>query len=368
MKLYLVLLLSLIMAGCDIRYSEHKMGPTQMIDKQSQEYWLAYLDRKIKSSPKKSDNYHRKAKILVSQGEEEEAIILMKKAISLDPDNLAYRYFMADLYLKSANYPESLNQAKFVESFGMSAPGLDLVLGAAYFNLGNLSNAEEYLSKALSKDPSNEQTQLYMGLLTMAKGDTLLAEEAILKSLDLRPSSGAINALIDVSIFKKDYSKAFSFLNEELREDSTNQELLFRKAGLYQKTGKADSAKIILHQLIAMNPQQPDYYQMISNLHLNAYKYDSAIFYQNKVLEIDQNNKEALLTLARIHDRRGYLSLSMDFYKQIIEQDSTFQVAKDEFLKVSNKLAYLQRVRRERENREEIQQLQPKSISPPQIQ
>lgn len=368
MKLYLVILFSLIFAGCDIRYSEHKMGPTQVVDEQSQENWMSYLDRKIKSSPKKSDNYHRKAIILVSRGEVEEAITLMKKAISLDRDNLAYRHFMADLYLKNGNYPASLNQAKFAESYGMSTPGLDLIFGAAYFNSGNLNKAEEYLSKALSKDPSNEQTQLYAGLLTMAKGDTLLAEEAILKSLELRPSSAAINALIDVSIFKKDYSKAFSFLNKELSEDSTNQELLFRKAGLYQKVGKADSAKIILHQLIAMDPLQQDYYQLISNLHLNAYKYDSAIFYQNKVLEIDQNNKEALLTLARIHDRRGYLSLSMDYYKQIIEQDSTFQVAKDEFLKVSNKLAYLQRVRRERENREEIQQLQPKSISPPQIQ
>jgi tetratricopeptide (TPR) repeat protein len=92
-------------------------------------------------------------------------------------------------------------------------------------------------------------------------------------------------------------------------------------------------------------------------------------------LQFDRNNTEALLTLARINDRRGFHNEAIDLYKKVLVVDSTLQVARDELEKLNNRVAYLQHIRRERERerekekvtRQPLQEIQLKPIAPPQL-
>jgi tetratricopeptide (TPR) repeat protein len=371
MRFTLIILFIMVLTACEVRYSEHRMEPVMAIDESHQEQWLDYLDQQIQSSPRKSENYYRKALILSANNDNEGALQLMRRAIALNPDNLKYRHLMSNLLLQSGDYAAGLKEARLVESYGAVKPGLDQVLGALYLKVGELNRADEHLKKAVQQDPLNDQSHHYMGLLLLAKGDTLLAEEAFVKSLDLKYSPASIQALVNVSIYRKDYQKAFSYLNEILKSDSLNQNLLLQKADLYQATGKLDSAQWIMNRLVKIDSLRPEYYHRLGQIHYISSRFDSAIFYHNKVLQFDRNNTEALVTLARINDRRGFHNMAIDFYEQALVVDSTFQVARDELEKLNSRLAYLQRIRREREierqNVQPLQEIRPRPIAPPQL-
>jgi tetratricopeptide (TPR) repeat protein len=366
---YIIFSVLTVLAACEFRYSEHRMEPAIVIDDDYKEQWLAYLDEQINSSPRKSENHYRKALILSAIDDIEGALHLMRRAIVLNPENTKYRYLLARLLFQTGDYAAGLKEARMAESYGATMPGLDQVLGALYLQVGELKRAEEHLEKAIALDTLNHEAHFYRGMLFMARGDTLLAEEAIVRSVELHYTPAAIQALIDVAMYKKDYQKAFSNLELVLKKDSLNQRLLLQKSTLYQLTGKIDSATFIMHKLVGIDSLRFDYYQRLGQLHLIASRLDSATFYKNKVLVLDSNNTEALLTLARINDRRGSHNTAIDFYKRILGIDSTFQVARDELQTVNNRVAYLQRLRREREQQREIQlqEIQPRPVVKPQL-
>lgn len=368
MRIIIILtILVVAISACNTRYSEHRMGSTPLIDTAYQQKWLTYLDRKIKTLPNHDESYYRKALVLARLNDFESAMPFIKKAVELDPENGLYRYFHSRALLENGRFQEGLREGRMAESLEVDAPDLFVTLGALYFREGEPEKSREYLNKGLSKDPLNHDGYLYRGFLSMAEGDTASAEIDILQSLELTETQEGYNALIEISVFKKDYTNAFARLDKSLAEEPDNMDLLLRKADLLYKTGQTESSKAILLDLVSRDTTQIVYYNLLSMTYLDAYKYDSAIYYQNKALEIDNRNKEALLTLARIYSRRGYYSSARDYYNRALELDTANEAVKEEIVKLNSRIAYFQRLKAERERNETLQMVEPITITKPEL-
>lgn len=365
----IIILATLLTAlyACDAKYSEHKMGSTPVIDESYEQKWLDYLDRKIKSSPAQDASYYRKAMILVRRNDVEGALPLAKKAVDLEPENGLYRYFYARLLMESGQFSDGLREARVAGNLGVDVPDLYVTLGALYYRQGEWEKSREFLNKGLARDPYNEGGYLYRGLLSMAEGDTLSAETDILQSLDLAETAEGYNALIEISVFKKDYSNAFAQLDRSLAEDPDNETLLLRKADLLHKTNQPEASKELLLKLVERDTANLEYYNRLSLAYLDLYKYDSAIFYQNKALQIDGENRDALLTLARIYSRRGYYSSAREYFNRALELDTADTAVREEIAKLDSRIAYLQRLKAERERSETLQKIEPITITKPEL-
>lgn len=364
---FMLLFVGAALVACDARYSEHKMGPTPVVDAAYQDQWLNYLDRRIKSSPRQDESYYRKALILASANDVENALPFARKATELEPENGLYRYFLAKLLYQVKDADAGLKEARMAESLGVEWPDLFVTLGALYLSKGQLDKSQEYLEKGLSKDPLSRDGYLQRGLLRMAKQDTAAAENDILRSLELGETPEGFNALIEISVYHKDYTKAFERLDKSLATDPQNADLLLRKADLLYATGRPEACKEVLFQLIRLDSMQIGYYNRLSTVYLDGYRYDSAIYYQNKTLQIDNKNKDALLTLARIYDRRGFYSSARDYFGQALELDTADAAVRDEIIKLNNKIAYIQRLKAERERNASLEMVQPKTITKPEL-
>jgi len=103
---------------------------------------LAYLEKSLSLYPSFADGYALMASIKTFVGQPSETVTLMRTAIRLNPKS-GYLYF--------------------------------LVLGRAYFFLGDLEQARVNLLEAMKRNPEYVETHVYMAALTLAQSDQAAA-------------------------------------------------------------------------------------------------------------------------------------------------------------------------------------------------
>lgn len=103
---------------------------------------LAYLEKSLSLYPSFADGYALMASIKTFVGQPSETVTLMRTAIRLNPKS-GYLYF--------------------------------LVLGRAYFFLGDLEQARVNLEEAMKRNPEYLETHIYMAALTLAQRDKAAA-------------------------------------------------------------------------------------------------------------------------------------------------------------------------------------------------
>jgi len=112
----------------------------------------------IKTNPGCADAYNYLGYLYAEKGINlDEAVILIKKALSIEPDN---GYFVDSLgwaYFKKGLYDEALLNLKKASLLTQNDPVIFDHLGDAYFMKGNYREAISSWEKSLEIDPHNEQ-------------------------------------------------------------------------------------------------------------------------------------------------------------------------------------------------------------------
>lgn len=368
MKKYIIpICAAAVLFSCRTNYSDHAMTEVHQIDAAYKEQWVETLDKKIKASPGEEETYYRKALVMVELGKKDEAVSLLNQAIEREPETGKYHLLMARLQHERGNKEDALKESRLAESLGMERPELYLTLSQIHLDMNEVASARETISRARALNPTDYRVRLQHGLTLLAEQDTAEAARVIRQSIAANPSDKAYAALVDIALYQRELDTAFFYLNKRLETAPENRELLMQKASLFKETGVYDSAKQLMHRLIALDTTETAYYLELSSIHFKTYRYDSTIFYANKALESEQYNKEALLTLARVYDRRGWYGAAVENYKKILDVDSTDQAVQAELDKLYGKLAYLRRLEREKQQIENLKTIQPKPVEKPQL-
>ena len=134
------------------------------------------------------------------------------------------------------------------------------------------------------------------------------------------------------------------------QEQKGDLSLNFTQAQLYRETQKYDSALGILHNLRRYDTSDFRLFHETGMIYWQKRWYDSALYYSERTTALNAQYLPALLTQARVYDRRTYYSKSKEIYESIMAIDSTFVPAKEELEKLNGKIAYLQLVRNRERN------------------
>ena len=124
------------------------------VQEQDHDRALGYLDKAIALDPSFADAYALKGSLKTHVGAPEEAVALLRHAMRLNPTS-GYLYF--------------------------------LVLGRAYFFLGDTDRALTNLSEAIARNPTALQPHIYMAAAAHRAGDREAAEWEVLEILSLSP-------------------------------------------------------------------------------------------------------------------------------------------------------------------------------------
>ena len=320
---------------------------------------LTEIDRRLSANPDNPDVYFKKAIYLQALGRTDEALTAVKQAIALDvtPDYLMKE---AELLVMNQDYTTALTRISRAQILGGDYPDLWHLMAELNYLEGNYEVALSEVGQALHKFPAGTNYFCTKGKIEWALHDTLVAFDSFNKSVG-HPETNyeSLLYLEIISRAKGEYDKAFEFLERNLSSNPRDRVLLKEKGKLLMETAQYDSALVIYHILI--DQDTTDYVPLYESalVHYQIRRYDSTLYYTDKSLLLNKQHLPSMLTQARVYDRRRYYGTAIKKYQEIITIDSTYLPAVDELAKLIGKIAYLQKIQKDREENAQVETITP---------
>ncbi|MEM8966658.1 MAG: tetratricopeptide repeat protein [Bacteroidota bacterium] len=343
------------LAACTSQEAYH-IPEMPTFDEEYYTYALASVDEVIQDEPDNAEAYYRRAALLLQQNKTNNALASIRKAIEIDKDIPAYHLISARALLLKGQNREAVRAAKLARSKGGDLIEIYDILAEASINSNYFEDALRYSDSALLYVPKNPQNYFRKGKAQVMLGDTLAAEKNLLKSLELGADAVAVyGVLVDFYVNTGDYNRAKSYMDKILEQPKNAQDsrLLLQQARILRQTGYEDSARMVLYR-IKTQGVTPVVLRELQNVHYQDRRYDSAAYYSRQLLNTRSDDKQAMLTLARVQNKRYNYSRAIKQYEEILELDSMqqyniHQIAQQELDDLRGKVAYLWRKKQEEE-------------------
>ncbi len=177
-----------------------------------------------------SNAYYDDARAYLEKGDVNAAVIQLKNALQSDPDNVAARYLLGEIYVRLGNGPAAEKELRKARERGLDEPRVVVALGRAYLlqgkydavldeikpdargdeveatvlliraqalmGLRRLDEAEAAVRQAASLQPDAATVHLALARVLVLKGDAKTAEEEIDKAI------AGSDALVDAWVLK----------------------------------------------------------------------------------------------------------------------------------------------------------------------
>jgi tetratricopeptide (TPR) repeat protein len=317
-------------------------------DEEYYTYALTAVEEVIQDDPDNAEAHFRRANLLLQQNKINNALASIRKAIEIDGNEPTYHLASARALLLKGQNREAVRAAKLAQSKGGALIEVYDILAEASINSNYYEDALQYSDSALLYAPKNPRNYFRKGKALVMLEDTVAAEQSLLKSLELGGDAVEVyGVLVDFYMNTGNYERAKSYMEKILSQPKNAQDsrLLLQQARILRQTGYEDSARVVLYQLKNKKKSVP-VLRELQELHLQNRYYDSATFYAEQVLAIQPNDKQTMLSLARIQDRRRNYSRAIKQYEAILELDSLqqrniHQLARQELDDLRRKVAYL---------------------------
>lgn len=120
-----------------------------------------------------SAKHYELAEMYFSYNRYDEALFEYNKAIALNSDNLEIRIKIAKVYSKKGFMSKAIEELRSLKSEHPGFIQARIALGLLYYSGGNALEAQNEWQYALSKDPLNNELQMYLQLSESATETTL---------------------------------------------------------------------------------------------------------------------------------------------------------------------------------------------------
>jgi len=239
-----------------------------------------------------------------------ESLEALNKALTINPKSYYAHKILGDVYCELENLEKSVEELHIAADLRKSKDAwLDwLNIGRTYHALKRYSEAMEAFNKSLSilethkQDFENETYEnnrgtihYWLGRIYLSENKLSLAEEFILKALEVRPKSYHFNFYLGETYYKqKNLSSAEKYLKKayELADDKQKIACLnFMLVILYAQT-RYDEGIDYLKELIKTRNDDYNLWLMLGLFYRRNRQFSEAIGAYNKALELTKNDKQ----------------------------------------------------------------------------
>jgi tetratricopeptide (TPR) repeat protein len=359
----LLLVITILFSACNKKQPRYEIASTPAFDQEYYQNALAVINETLDDNPENADAYFKKSRILLEMEEPKEALSSIDRAINLAGNNPDYSLVKIRAHAAAGEMPQAFEEAQKAIKSGNISEELYSIVAEGNLQNENFRQAIRYAGEALSLNPNSAENYFRKGIAYIALSDTAKAASNFLKSLEFgKPAEEVYATLVKMYVDFGNYEQAYLFIQQ--LEPVDNAKMEFQKARVLRKVGQPDSATVVLYNILSDSGKLKEVgevplYQEMKDLYLDTRIYDSALLYANKLLALNENDKEAIITMARVYDRRQYYSQAVGEYQRILEMDSTLQpqihnLAVEELDELQRKIAYLQRRREQERLREQL--------------
>ena len=315
-KFFLVLACALMFASC-----------TDVEDNKQQ---AVSSEEEVSTDTLDVDGYIARARWYLANEQIGNAIRDVNSALSIDGKNIDALLVLADIYYALGdqdNILMTLNKATEIAPMD-SRPIIKLA--ELSFIQGNTNMANAYLDKALELNSINPQAYYMRGVILMSKNDTVQALKQFMKARS--QDDTFIDPVLQIAnIYAAQRNPmARDFYNQAILMEPDNYAIYYDLAMYLQDNGNPEKALEIYDTL---DVKMPGSYQILFNKgYVNLVylsKYDEAIEYFDKALEINPKSVDALLNKGVAYEQKGDYRTAKSIYLQVLRINPNYQLAID---------------------------------------
>jgi tetratricopeptide (TPR) repeat protein len=122
---------------------------------------------------------------LAAGGQPQQAILLLRDLVRVDPGNADVRLLLGSLLMEAGDRTESIDQLKEAVRLRPRSAEAENALGEAYDKFGDSARAREAFRTAVSLDPRSGVAQLNFGQALLSAGEVKLAADHLDRAIEL---------------------------------------------------------------------------------------------------------------------------------------------------------------------------------------
>lgn len=242
---------------------------------------------------------------IMKQGRGEEALNVIKEAVSSFPDEVYLQLALGQTYLMQANLLEA---KKLFLSIKVDFPTLaepHYYLGNIYMHEGQQEAALSAFEEAIKQNSNLAEAHYNIGVIRYQKGEIVRAKAKWKTALKHQPN--LIQALIslgNLEIEENQYQEGIQYLEEvlKLNPDDLNANKLI---GMAKHTlGHVDAALAHYKTILKFQPNSEEALTLSANAFRDLNRFKEAEEYYQKVVDINPNNKIANENLQKMRSGR----------------------------------------------------------------
>ncbi|MCL1936457.1 MAG: hypothetical protein FWF57_08830 [Defluviitaleaceae bacterium] len=112
---------------------------------------LKAINKSLEINREWADSFALKTAILIDLGRFEEALENIRRAITLNPQNITYQEILMEIFFKTSSFDVLNNIINQVEQNGMSSPAISFYKGATLRRLGKIAESTEVFETLIQK-------------------------------------------------------------------------------------------------------------------------------------------------------------------------------------------------------------------------
>lgn len=273
------------------------------------------ISSEIEKNPSDAKLYYARGQKYYDKASYENAIIDIKKALSIDSLNPDYYHLLSDSYLDYYNSKEAVNtMMQVLAIYPERVPSL-LKLAELKFILEDYDSSILTINEVVRIDPQNAEGYFMLGMNFRALGEKERAINSFQTSVEM--DSGLTDAwmiLGEMHEEKKD-PKAIKFYESAVLSNPKSMQALHAKAFYLQNNGDVSQAQEIYRNIIVSDKTYAEAYLNSGLLYMDSDSINRAYEQFNLLTSVAPTNYLGFYYRAIVNEKRGNKDAALKDYE-----------------------------------------------------
>lgn len=265
------------------------------------------------------DAYIENGKVALEMRKVYDAQKNFTKAYELQPSNPEVIRQMVDLYFNNRQFQKAI---EFANKCG-NCENAERVLGMSYYNIEDYGNAQIHLQKALEKNNKDAESAYTLGRTFLELENEKNAIPQFQKAIAIDPSRNVWMYELGLIYYNQsNYKSALEFFNKAAEAGYNKTNDFYENVGFAQiYAGDNVGGVTTLMEVLRKKPDNKELLNNIANALYEIKRYDDALLYFQKLLELNPNDASSLFMAGMVFLKKGEKEKGQKICDKAIDMD-----------------------------------------------
>jgi len=281
----------------------------------------ADLDKELmKNAPKDVIIRISHGRLLMAQGQLQDAIIFLQKVTSDAADSPQAHYYLAMAFWQNGDMGQARNALMDALKVSQGLPVALQALARLSLAQGNAPDAQIYAQELVQRFPATSDNRQLLADALARQGKLRPAEEQLLIARQLAPNDPTIRVnLAQIYSAEKKWPDAQKEFELALQLDAHNTTALAQLADFLTARNESAQALARVQQYVSANPMDANGHVILGSLNFQSKNYSVSQAEFERAIQIDPNNIQAYLRLGKILEQQGQSDLAIARYQKALD-------------------------------------------------